>query len=206
MSKSDITKARIMHAAVREFTALSFRGVTLRDIARAAGVTMGAISYHFGSKADLYRDTLAYVSIPYNAACRAALHEALPSNDPVHIVDAWLAAPLTHWQDDSVATGEEVLCFLNKMGYESPELTREVYDSHFSFAMEEWTESLGRFFPGMRRDDWLWCFTCLRGMYFNILAHDEFTLWTLPRICDKRAAIARLASDAVALLRTYMPE
>ena len=71
MSKSDITKARIMQAAVREFTALSFRGVTLRDIARAAGVTMGAISYHFGSKADLYRDTLAYVSVPYNAACRA---------------------------------------------------------------------------------------------------------------------------------------
>ncbi len=205
MSKSDMTKARIMRAAIQEFTALSFRGVALRDIARTAGVTMGAIAYHFGAKADLYRDTLAYVSLPYNTACRAALRNALPARDPVRIVDAWLAAPLTHWQDCSVATGEQVLCFLNKMGYESPELTRGVYDSHYAFAMEEWTEALKSFFPGMRRDDWLWCFTCLRGMYFNILAHDDFTLWGLPHIRNKRAAIARLASDAVALLRTYMP-
>ena len=194
-----------MRAAIHEFTTLSFRGVTLRDIARTAGVTMGAISYHFGSKSDLYRDTLAYVSAPYNAACRSALRQALPSRDPVLIMDAWLAAPLTHWQDSSIATGEDVLCFLNKMGYESPELTRDVYDSHYSFAMEEWTDALSSFFPGMRQSDWLWCFTCLRGMYFNILAHDDFTLWALPRIRDKRAAIARLASDAVALLRTYMP-
>ena len=205
MSKSDVTKARIMRAAIREFTVRSFRGVALRDIARAADVTMGAIAYHFGNKTDLYRDTLAYVSVPYNAACRAALQEALPTSDPVHIVDAWLAAPLTHWRDATVATGEEVLRFLNKMGYESSELTRDVYESHYAYAIAEWTDALASYFPGMRRDDWLWCFTCLRGMYFNIIAHDDFTLWTLPRILDKRAALSRLASDAVALLRTYMP-
>lgn len=194
-----------MRAAIRDFTAMGFRGVTLRDIARSAGVTMGAITYHFGSKTDLYRDTFAYVSAPYNKACRQALLQALPSGDPVQIIDAWLAAPLTHWQDAAVVSGEDVLRFLNKMGYESPELTRDVYESHYAYAIAEWTDALSSFFPGMRRDDWLWCFTCLRGMYFNIVAHDDFTLWALPRILDKRTALSRLAVDAVALLRTYMP-
>lgn len=205
MSKSDATKARIMRAAVLEFTALGFRGVTLRDMARAAKVTIGAISYHFGSKADLYRDTLAYVSAPYNAACRAALHRALPSGDPARIIDAWLAAPLTDWEDSSVASGEEVLCFLNRMGYEPAELTRGVYESHFAFALAEWTDALSSFFPTLRREDWLWFLTCLRGMYFNIIAHEHFTLWSLPPICDKRAALSRLSTDAVALLRSLTP-
>ena len=97
MSKSDATKARIMHAAISEFTALSYRGVTLREVAREAGVTMGAIRYHFGSKIDLYRDTLAYLSQPYNTACRNALQAALPSGNARAIIASWLAAPLTHW-------------------------------------------------------------------------------------------------------------
>lgn len=203
MSKSDTTKARIMRAAVHEFTALGYKGVALRDIARAAGVTMGGIRYHFGSKADLYRDTLAHLSEQYNAVCSEALEHARASRDVQQIIYAWLAAPITHWRDDSIASGEEVLCFLNKMGYEEPELTREVYESHYAFALSDWTEAVREFFPGMQRGDWLWCLTCLRGMYFNIVAHNDFTLWSLPGVSDKEQALRRLSADAVALLHTY---
>ena len=195
MSKSDSTKARIMRAAISEFSALSYRGVTLREVAREAGVTMGAIRYHFGSKDDLYRDTLAYLSQPYNTACRNALKAALPSGDVRTIIASWLTAPLTHWAENEIATGVQTLCFLNKMGYES----------HYAFALEEWDEAVRSFFPGMRQDDWLWCLTCLRGMYFNLIAHDDFTLWSLPRVQDKLQALQRLSADAVALLRSYTP-
>ena len=57
------------------------------------------------------------------------------------------------------------------------------------------------FFPGLQRGDWLWFLTSLRGMYFNIVAHNDFTLWSLPAISNREAAIRRLAADAVALLR-----
>jgi hypothetical protein len=40
-------------------------------------------------------------------------------------------------------------------------------------------------------------------MYFNIVAHNDFTLWGLPAIQGKEPAIRRLAADTVALLRTY---
>lgn len=205
MSKSDTTKAQIMRAAVQEFTALGYRGVALRDIARAAGVTMGAIRYHFGSKADLYRDTLAYLSEQYNAVCRAALQEVRASRDAEQLIYAWLAAPITRWVDSTVASGEELLCFLNKMGYEEAELTRDVYESHYAYALREWTEAVRERFPGMQQGDWLWCLTCLRGMYFNIVAHNKFILWGLPGVQDKEQAIRRLAADAVHLLRSYSP-
>lgn len=194
-----------MRAAVLEFTALGYRGAAIRDIARAAGVTMGVIRYHFGSKADLYRDTLAHLSIQYNEVCRAALATALASRDAEQLIYSWLAAPITHWQDNTVASGEEVLCFLNKMGYEEAELTRDVYESHYAYALQEWTEAVRELFPGMEKSDWLWCLTCLRGMYFNIVAHNRFILWGVPSVQGKEQAIRRLASDAVALLRTYTP-
>lgn len=203
MSKSDTTKAQIMRAAVREFTALGYRGVGVRDIALAAGVTMGVIRYHFGSKADLYRDTLAELAEQFNAVCREALEEARASQDPGELIYAWLAAPITRWKDDTIATGEDVLRFLNKMGYEDLELTREVYESHYAYAQQEWADAVRERFPGMAHSDWLWCLTCLRGMYFNIVAHHRFILWSLPDVQNKEQALRRLASDTVVLLRTY---
>ena len=204
MSKSDDTKAVIMRAAITQFTRLGYEGASMRDIANAAGVNIGLIRYHFGHKADLYRDTLAYISEQYNRVCIKALNEAKQSNRPEEIIYAWLSAPITHWEDDTVAGGEDVLCFLNKMGYEPAELTRDVYESHYSYALQEWQDALSAYFPGMNRADWLWCLTCLRGMYFNIVAHNDFTLWGLPAIQGKEPAIRRLATDAVALLKTYL--
>lgn len=203
MNKSEATKAQIMRAAIAQFTALGYRGAAVRDIAQAAGVNIGLIRYHFGSKADLYRDTLAFLAEQYNDVCLEALAEARASGSAEEVIYSWLAAPITRWRDTAVADGEQVLAFLNKMGYESPELTRDVYESHYSWALQEWQQAVLDCFPGLSRTDWLWCLTSLRGMYFNLVAHDEFTLWGLPRIGDREAAIRRLASDMVALLRTY---
>ncbi len=194
-----------MRAAILLFTERGFEGSTLRDIANAAEVNMGLIRYHFGSKADLYRDTLAHVAEPYNKACLAALEEAQDADGSLEqLLYAWLAAPYTHWDDGNLVSGEEVLCFLNKMGYEPAELTNDVYDSHYSFALQSWESSIQAQLPeSMSRADWLWCLTCLRGMYFNIVAHNEFTLWGLPAIHGKEPALERLAADTATLLRSY---
>ena len=201
MSKSDDTKAQIMRAAGQQFTRLGYEGAAVRDIANAAEVNIGLIRYHFGHKADLYRDTLAYISTQYNEVCLAALEAVRESGSPEEIICSWLLAPIVAWQDATVASGEEVLCFLNKMGYEDPELTRDVYESHYSYALQEWQDAVQSHFPGLQRGDWLWFLTSLRGMYFNIVAHNDFTLLGLPSISNREAAIRRLAADAVALLK-----
>ena len=97
MSKSDDTKAQIMRAAVQQFTLLGYEGAAVRDIANAAGVNIGLIRYHFGHKADLYRDTLAYLSTQYNEVCLAALQTARDSGSPEDIICSWLLAPIVAW-------------------------------------------------------------------------------------------------------------
>ncbi len=194
MSKSDDTKGHIMRAAILLFTARGYEGASVREIATAAGVNIGLIRYHFGHKADLYRDTLAHVSEPYNTACLAAFNRVRERGRAEDIIYAWLAAPITDWPAGAVATGEEVLCFLNRMGYEEPELTREVYESHFSYALGEWQEAVRVHFPSLSAQDWTWCLTCLRGMYFNVVAHNDFTLWGLPNIHNRLSAIRRIAA------------
>ncbi len=52
------TRLSILDAAVSEFWAHGFRGASVRDICKRAGASSNAITYHFGSKAKLYREIL----------------------------------------------------------------------------------------------------------------------------------------------------
>lgn len=50
----DLTaRARIRHAALREFGEKGYEGATIRSIAAAAGVSSGLLRHHFGSKQEL---------------------------------------------------------------------------------------------------------------------------------------------------------
>jgi AcrR family transcriptional regulator len=52
------TRARILDRAERLFARKGFRGVSLRELARASGVRPFTIQHHFGSKLGLYRAVL----------------------------------------------------------------------------------------------------------------------------------------------------
>jgi AcrR family transcriptional regulator len=49
-----ITRERLLDAALESFHAKGYSATTLEDIARQAGITRGAIQWHFGNKADLF--------------------------------------------------------------------------------------------------------------------------------------------------------
>jgi AcrR family transcriptional regulator len=62
MNEATETRARIVASARKLFAEKGFRGASIREITAAAGANLGAVTYHFGSKADLYTevvDTLA---------------------------------------------------------------------------------------------------------------------------------------------------
>ncbi|MEL6386212.1 MAG: TetR family transcriptional regulator [Pseudomonadota bacterium] len=59
--RSGVTQAKLVEAAILEFTERGYDGVTLRDIETAANVQRGLVKYHFGGKEGLFRavvDTL----------------------------------------------------------------------------------------------------------------------------------------------------
>ncbi len=51
----EATRERIVEAAVEVFTEKGFGGASTREIARRAGANQGLVTYHFGSKDELWR-------------------------------------------------------------------------------------------------------------------------------------------------------
>jgi TetR/AcrR family transcriptional regulator, acrAB operon repressor len=62
--QSERTRQQILEAARREFAAHGVTRTSLQDIASAAGVTRGAVYWHFTSKRDLFRAMREQVSLP----------------------------------------------------------------------------------------------------------------------------------------------
>lgn len=69
-----VTRSRILDAAERMFQQRGVAGTSLHDIAQAAGVTRGAVYWHFTDKADLFNAMMSRVCLPIeeNTALRAA--------------------------------------------------------------------------------------------------------------------------------------
>jgi AcrR family transcriptional regulator len=69
------TRARILRSAERLFARRGYRGVSLRDLARACGLRMFTIQHHFGSKLALYREILRMRDHEVEALVRRVLAE-----------------------------------------------------------------------------------------------------------------------------------
>ncbi len=63
-SEAEATREGILDAAEQMFLQRGVARATLEDIARAAGVTRGAIYWHFSSKTELFDAMLARVQMP----------------------------------------------------------------------------------------------------------------------------------------------
>ena len=61
------TRARILEAAVECFSEHGFRGASTREIARRAGTNQGLITYHFRSKAALWKAAVDEIFAPLRA-------------------------------------------------------------------------------------------------------------------------------------------
>lgn len=53
--RSKLTRATILDAALKSFAERGFAGASTHEIAEAAGVNQGLVSYYFGSKRELWR-------------------------------------------------------------------------------------------------------------------------------------------------------
>ena len=61
------TKQKLVQVSGRLFAQHGYDGVSIRDIAKAAGVNLGAVTYHFGSKESLFGEVLLTKITPFNA-------------------------------------------------------------------------------------------------------------------------------------------
>src|ERR1700683_1975189 len=78
--KGEETRQRILDAALKAFGEASFKAVTTRRIAQAAGVSLPTLQYYFGDKEGLYRacaEALVDRYRSYTAADAAKARQAL---------------------------------------------------------------------------------------------------------------------------------
>lgn len=59
---SPATKEKLIHAAISLFSKYGFDSTTTRMVAKEANVTLSSISFHFGTKENLYKESLEYVA------------------------------------------------------------------------------------------------------------------------------------------------
>lgn len=63
-SKPAARRQHILEQALKIFSVRGYHGTSIRDIARACGISNAALYYHFGSKKDLYFEVLReYIAI-----------------------------------------------------------------------------------------------------------------------------------------------
>jgi AcrR family transcriptional regulator len=82
-------RAAILAAARRVFADAPYEAVNMSDVARAAGVSRALVNHYFGSKRELFIETLRAVAAAAPAVVRTDLH--LPVEEMVaRNADAWL--------------------------------------------------------------------------------------------------------------------
>ncbi len=67
------TRQRIVEVAVEVFAAKGFRAASTREIAARARVSQGLITYHFGSKGELWKAAIGRIFADLRAGFRSAL-------------------------------------------------------------------------------------------------------------------------------------
>src|SRR5215475_12816529 len=91
------TPQAILRAALDEFSQRGYSATTLDGIARAAGVTRGAVYWHFASKAALYEESLRTFGGQAGAIMGAAAAEG---GDFITICQRILTRLFTQLEDD----------------------------------------------------------------------------------------------------------
>ena len=77
------TRHRILDAAEQVFHARGVSRTSLNEIALAAGVTRGAIYWHFQDKADVFNAMMARVTLPLEEAAKRSDD---PATDPLEVI------------------------------------------------------------------------------------------------------------------------
>ncbi|MFC6330349.1 TetR/AcrR family transcriptional regulator [Alloalcanivorax gelatiniphagus] len=158
--------ATILDVSERLFARHGYDGVTLRTIAREAGVDVALINYYFGPKQQLFDTVFQRRARVLNDdrldALNRARAEAEPDPVPLErIIEAYLR-PLEMAQE-SEDQGWRNYCALLAYVNTSPVWGPVLMSRHFDAPMESFVEALAAVLPGCDRGDLYWCYHFMSG-------------------------------------------
>jgi len=201
------TRVVLLDAAERLFARNGVEGTSVRDIIKAAGVNLGAINYHFGTKERLVLEVFARRLEPVNRARIArldALEKAAVGRvlNVEEIIDALIRPAVESKESDT--PGCDDLMRLISRSFQEPNLElKKFVEQQFAEVARRFDSALLRAVPGLPAAELYWRMNFL----FGALHHGQ-QIWLrfdqIPQLNaaaekpDREGLIQRLISFAAA--------
>lgn len=166
-------RTAILDAAEAEFSAHGFDGVTLRAIAKRAGVDLALPNYYFGPKQQLFDTVFLRRAEMLNTwreeALKAAIDAARPAPPTVEaIIRAYLEPLLkgSHLEEPGWKSYYALVAYVNN----SPGWGGRLMAQHFDPLIRKFLDALRLAMPGMDEKDLYWGYHCFSGALTLALA------------------------------------
>jgi len=202
-ASSDLTRERILAAAERLFAEHGADGVSMRNIASAAGVTLALISYHFHSKAELYHGVFRFRIEPLSRVRLARLAEVMgrPARQRrvEDVIDA-LVRPMLESRTGTRFLGQLIARELADPASRRRGITRKLLDP----VSRAFLAALEALLPGRSRADIHWAYHLTVGSMTALLANPHRVRRLSARYCDvddRDAVVAQFKRVFAAALR-----
>ena len=158
-------RTAILDAAEEQFARHGYDGVTLRAIAKHAGVDVALPNYYFGPKRDLFDAVLVRRAEIMNQLRLNQLDECLQQSDQAPTVEAIIRAYLRplligdHVQEEGWKNYYALIAYVNN----SPEWGGVLMTQFFDPLVDRFMDAFRLALPGMEDRDLYWAYHCLSG-------------------------------------------
>ncbi len=204
-ASSDRTRTRILSAAERLFARSGLGSTSLRAIAREAGVSFALVSYHFGTREDLYRAIFERRYGPPSAerlARLASIDPGAPDGRALERIVAAFVEPVLKLRQQRGARHFATL--LAREASDPEEARRGILERYVDPTAHAFMAALVRALPGLSAADVAWGYQFLVGALVLHLADTSRTTRLsrgAARSGDSEAVLARLVDFACGGLR-----
>ena len=157
MGSAAITKQRILDAAERMFGIYGFDGTTLRSIVNEAEVNLALVSYHFGSKEELYQAVVARMAQPIIERHLAALAQIESVDEPPSleaVLNAYIKPSMDYLLSDKQYALERAKFFARY--YMEPQSVQELVLREFAASDARFLDMMQRALPDQSRIQLFW--------------------------------------------------
>jgi AcrR family transcriptional regulator len=192
------TRDRLLLAAERLIAENGVEAVSVRAVTQAAGVSVSAANYHFGSKDALVRETLWRVLKPMNELRLANLDELESAgvSDVEALLDAFLRPAF-----ELRASGAPTVYrrFAAQLHSGSPEFEGRMKLELLNPSFQRYVDALARALPDRRRDDIALAFQFALGAALHVLRGHSERLSDAPPIAEAELLdrLVRFAADGI---------
>ncbi len=192
-ANGDATRERILDAAEKLFGESTFDAVSLRDITDEAAVTLALASYHFGSKENLFIQTVARRADILTIMRRERLASIPPGGGTRDILDAFMR-PLFDQMSRGESGWQSYLLIISKLAQGNRWL--ELLHEHFDETARLFLARLAKALPDVPRPALLRGFTLALDCMLQTLSKNR----RIDSLSDGKVSADDLAPAYEALL------